>query len=250
MASASRCRRRRAWPLAPARWRPRRPPPPPDRLLVGPGAPGVRFIGTPVPCWYARCLMPSPMVNARTPADLPSRPRPARFRPCRRSRAPERPMGAGCVLEAFAESGEWGIRDLFARRTSLAARIRTFATWQLWPARSGRRAGRFRVGADLAGIGLLVAEHLDIRRVGRPHRARLGGHRRDRRDRRLRPQRRQFSAVDAVETSHPIRYLWNRSGLERPPPRLSGKGILPSCRPTSRTPSSTGCPIKFPDAPR
>ena len=135
------------------------------------------------------------------------------------------------VLEAFAESGEWGIRDL-ARATdiprSAAHRILhdMAALGLLAPA---DEPGRFRVGADLARIGLLVAEHLDIRRVGPAvPRARLGGHRRDRRHRGLRPgQRRQFSAVDAVETSHPIRYLWESlrdwSDLHL---GSSGKGIL------------------------
>jgi IclR family acetate operon transcriptional repressor len=134
------------------------------------------------------------------------------------------------VLEAFAESGEWGIRDL-ARATdiprSAAHRILhdMAALGLLAPA---DEPGRFRVGADLARIGLLVAEHLDIRRVGRPFLERASAaigetvviaiydaH------------RRQFSAVDAVETSHPIRYLWESlrdwSDLHL---GSSGKGIL------------------------
>ena len=132
------------------------------------------------------------------------------------------------VLEAFAESGEWGIRDL-ARATdiprSAAHRILhdMAALGLLAPA---DEPGRFRVGADLARIGLLVAEHLDIRR-DRPalHRARLGGHRRDGRHRRLRPptppvlgRRRRRN-----EPSHPLP-LGIAPGLERPPPRLVRQG--------------------------
>ena len=115
------------------------------------------------------------------------------------------------VLEAFAESGEWGIRDL-ARATdiprSAAHRILhdMAALGLLAPA---DEAGRFRVGADLARIGLLVAEHLDIRREGRPFLERASAAIGETvviavYD----PVRRQFSAVDAVETSHPIRYIW------------------------------------------
>ena len=134
------------------------------------------------------------------------------------------------VLEAFAESGEWGIRDL-ARATdiprSAAHRILhdMAALGLLAPA---DEPGRFRVGADLARIGLLVAEHLDIRREGRPFLERASAAIGETvviavYD----PVRRQFSAVDAVETSHPIRYLWESlrdwSDLHL---GSSGKGIL------------------------
>ncbi len=134
------------------------------------------------------------------------------------------------VLEAFADSGEWGIRDL-ARATdiprSAAHRILhdMAALGLLAPA---DEAGRFRVGADLARIGLLVAEHLDIRREGRPFLERASAAIGETvviavYD----PVRRQFSAVDAVETSHPIRYLWESlrdwSDLHL---GSSGKGIL------------------------
>ena len=134
------------------------------------------------------------------------------------------------VLEAFAEQGEWGIRDL-ARHSgiprSAAHRILhdMAGLGLLTPA---EEPGRFRVGPDLARIGLLVAEHLDVRRVGRPiletaseaigETVVLAMYD---------PHRRQFSAVDAVETSHPIRYLWESlrdwSDLHL---GSSGKGIL------------------------
>lgn len=145
--------------------------------------------------------------------------------------APKGPMTRWVrVLEAFAAQGEWGIRDL-ARHTG----IPRSASHRILHDMAGLRLlspadepGRFRVGPDLARIGLLVAEHLDVRRVGRPileaASAAIGetvvlalydAH------------RRQFSAVDAVETSHPIRYLWESlrdwSDLHL---GSSGKGIL------------------------
>jgi DNA-binding IclR family transcriptional regulator len=134
------------------------------------------------------------------------------------------------VLEAFAAQGEWGVRDL-ARSSgiprSAAHRILhdMAALGLLAPA---DEPGRFRVGADLARIGLLVAEHLDIRRVGRPILERAAADIGETVVLALYdPVRRQFSAVDAVETSHPIRYLWE-SLREWSDLHLgsSGKGIL------------------------
>src|SRR5206468_2206187 len=177
----------------------------------------VRFIGTRVPfCWYAHCAMRNPTGSiARAPTTLAL---PASGTtevpplPPLDGGSPSGPMARWVrVLEAFAESGEWGIRDL-ARATeiprSAAHRILhdMAALGLLAPA---DEPGRFRVGADLARIGLLVAEHLDIRRVGRPFLERASAAIGETvviavYD----PVRRQFSAVDAVETSHPIRYLW------------------------------------------
>lgn len=116
-----------------------------------------------------------------------------------------------CVLEAFARQGEWGVRDL-ARSTEIprSATHRILhemaALGLLSPA---DEPGRFRVGPDLARIGILVAEHLDIRRVGRPILERASAQIGETVVLALYdPVRRQFSAVDAVETSHPIRYIW------------------------------------------
>ena len=122
------------------------------------------------------------------------------------------------------------------------------------PARAGRR-GRVASGSgpDLARIGQLVAEHLDVRRVGRPFLERASAAIGETvviavYD----PHRRQFSAVDAVETSHPIRYIWESlrdwSDLHL---GSSGKGILaflPPRRAGRR--SSTGCRTRSPGAPR
>ncbi len=178
--------------------------------------------------------MPSPTGSiARNPSGpaIPAPTGPVPPLPPVASGSPSGPMARWVrVLEAFAESGEWGIRDL-ARATdiprSAAHRILhdMAALGLLAPA---DEPGRFRVGADLARIGLLVAEHLDIRRVGRPFIERASAAIGETvviavYD----PQRRQFSAVDAAETSHPIRYLWESlrdwSDLHL---GSSGKGIL------------------------
>ena len=196
----------------------------------------VRFIGTRVPfCCYAHCAMRNPTGSiARTstgpaiPATVDTVAAPAADR---RAAPPAARWRAGSASwRPSPTSGEWGIRDL-ARATdiprSAAHRILhdMAALGLLAPA---DEAGRFRVGADLARIGLLVAEHLDIRREGRPFLERASAAIGETvviavYD----PVRRQFSAVDAVETSHPIRYIWESlrdwSDLHL---GSSGKGIL------------------------
>ena len=153
---------------------------------------------------------------------------------------PRRPMARWLrVLEAFAVQGEWGVRDL-ARSSgiprSAAHRIlHDMAALGLLASADG--PGRFRVGADLARIGLLVAEHLDVRRVGRPILERAAADIGETVVLALYdPVRRQFSAVDAVETSHPIRYLWE-SLREWSDLHLgsSGKGILAFLAPDEQT---------------
>ncbi len=147
------------------------------------------------------------------------------------STAPTGPMARWVrVLEAFAVEGEWGVRDM-ARETGIprsAAHRILHDMAGLGLLAAANSPGRFRVGADLARIGLLVAEHLDIRRVGRPILERASAAIGETvvlavYD----PVRRQFSAVDAAETSHPIRYLWESlrdwSDLHL---GSSGKGIL------------------------
>lgn len=134
------------------------------------------------------------------------------------------------VLEAFAEQGEWGVRDL-ARSSG----IPRSATHRILHDMAGLgllsktdEPGRFRVGPDLARIGSGVAEHLEVQRVARSileETAAAIGETivlaiYD-------PHRRRFSAVDAVETNHPIRYIWESlrdwSELHL---GSSGKGIL------------------------
>lgn len=153
------------------------------------------------------------------------------YQPPPAATAPKGPMTRWVrVLEAFAEQGEWGVRDL-ARRTDIprsAAHRILHDMAGLGLLASANEPGRFRVGADLARIGLLVAEHLDVRRVGRPILERASAAIGETVVLAIYdPLRRQFSAVDAVETSHPIRYLWESlrdwSDLHL---GSSGKGIL------------------------
>jgi DNA-binding IclR family transcriptional regulator len=134
------------------------------------------------------------------------------------------------VLEAFAEQGEWGVRDL--ARSSGIPRSATHRILHdmadLGLLSTADEPGRFRVGPDLARIGSGVAEHLDVQQIARSiieDTAAIVGETivlavYD-------PERRKFSAVDAVETNHPIRYIWESlrdwSELYL---GSSGKGIL------------------------
>lgn len=134
------------------------------------------------------------------------------------------------VLEAFGERGEWGTRDL-ARHSGIprsAAHRVLHEMAALGLLSESEVPGRFRVGPDLARIGFRVAEHLDIRRVGRPTLEQASAAVGETVVLALYdPVRRQFSAVDAVETSHPIRYVWE-SLREWGDLHIgsSGKGIL------------------------
>jgi IclR family transcriptional regulator, acetate operon repressor len=134
------------------------------------------------------------------------------------------------ILEAFAAQGEWGVRDVarWAGIPRSAAHRILHEMAGLGLLASADTPGRFRVGPDLARIGVLVAEHLDVRRVGRPILERTSAMIGETVVLALYdPVRRQFSAVDAVETSHPIRYLWESlrdwSDIHL---GSSGKGIL------------------------
>ena len=154
------------------------------------------------------------------------------------------------VLEAFAEQGEWGVRDL-ARSSG----IPRSATHRILHDMAGLgllartdEPGRFRVGPDLARIGSGVAGHLEVQRVARSileQAAATVGETivlaiYD-------PQRRRFSAVDAVETNHPIRYIWESlrdwSELHL---GSSGKGILAFLPDVERNAIIEGLPDPIP----
>lgn len=134
------------------------------------------------------------------------------------------------VLEAFAAQGEWGVRDL-ARSSG----IPRSATHRILHDMAGLgllaktdEPGRFRVGPDLARIGSGVAEHLEVQRVARPILEQTAASIGETIVLAIYdPQRRKFSAVDAVETNHPIRYIWE-SLRDWSEIHLgsSGKGIL------------------------
>jgi DNA-binding IclR family transcriptional regulator len=133
------------------------------------------------------------------------------------------------VLESFAERGEWGIRDL-ARETAIprSAIHRIVTEMAALGLLTADGDGRYSIGPDLARIGILVAGRVDVRRIGRPILERVAAEIGETVVLALYdPSRRQFSAVDAVETSHPIRYIWE-SLRDWSDVHLgsSGKGIL------------------------
>ena len=142
------------------------------------------------------------------------------------------------VLEAFAEQGEWGVRDL-ARSSGIprSATHRILHDMAGLGLLSGTdEPGRFRVGPDLARIGSRIAEHLEVQRIARSILEETAASIGETIVLALYdPHRRKFSAVDAVETDHPIRYLWESlrdwSELHL---GSSGKGILAFLPPAER----------------
>ena len=134
------------------------------------------------------------------------------------------------VLEAFGTADEWGIRDLAAHtglpRSAVHRVVHEMARLGILTPAPER--GRARVGPALARLSVLLAERLDVRAVARPIMERAAGEL----DETLvlslySPARRQFTAIDAVESSRPIRYIWGPlrdwSDLHT---GSSGKGIL------------------------
>jgi DNA-binding IclR family transcriptional regulator len=134
------------------------------------------------------------------------------------------------VLEAFAERDTWGIRELAAHtglpRSAVHRMLHEMGRLGLLIEADG--PGRFRVGPSLARLSVLLAERLDVRTVARPVMEAAAAAL----DETLvlalySPVRRQFFAVDAVESTQSIRYIW---GPLRQWSELhtgsSGKGIL------------------------
>jgi len=133
------------------------------------------------------------------------------------------------VLNAFLRQDDWGVRDL-AAATSLprSAVHRILHEMQRQDLLSAVPGGHFRVGPLLTRTALILADRLDISRVARPIlddvTARTG-------ETAIlclyAPNRRQFWAVDAAESAHPIRYIWESlrdwNDLHL---GSSGKGIL------------------------
>jgi DNA-binding IclR family transcriptional regulator len=134
------------------------------------------------------------------------------------------------VLEAFAVQDEWGVRDLAAQRglpRSAVHRV-LHEMVRLGILAAAPTRGRFRVGPSLARVSLLIAERLDVRAVARPVMEAAAQELDETLVLALHdPARHRFWAVDAVESSHPIRYIWGSlrqsSDLHR---GASGKGIL------------------------
>jgi DNA-binding IclR family transcriptional regulator len=134
------------------------------------------------------------------------------------------------VLEAFAARDEWGIRDLAAHTglpRSVVHRV-VHEMLRLGMLGEAPSKGRVRVGPSLARLSVMLADRLDVRSVARPIMEQAAGEL----DETLvlalySPARRQFTAIDAVESSRPIRYIWGPlrewSDLHT---GSSGKGIL------------------------
>ena len=119
-----------------------------------------------------------------------------------------------------------------SRHTPVCPAAPRIASFTRWSARScwwlARARGQFRVGPSLARLAVLLAERLDVRGVARPVMEAVAAEIGETVILALYSStRRQFWAVDAVESAHPIRYIW---GSLRAWSELylgsSGKGIL------------------------
>lgn len=134
------------------------------------------------------------------------------------------------VLNAFVERDEWGIRELAAAidlpRSAVHRILHEMARLGLLAPGSVR--GQFRLGPELTRLAVLLADQLDVRHVARPilessmfqtgETAILALYD---------PSRGQFWAVEAAESSHPIRYIWESlRGWSDVHVGSSGKGIL------------------------
>lgn len=134
------------------------------------------------------------------------------------------------VLDAFVARDEWGVREL-AATVGLSATATHRILHEM--ARIGflvptARRGRFSVGPELSRLAVLLAERLDVRRIARPilesTAATIG-------ETVILAQysraRGQFWAVDAAESRHTIRYIWESLRMWNDLYRgASGKGIL------------------------
>jgi DNA-binding IclR family transcriptional regulator len=115
------------------------------------------------------------------------------------------------VLGAFVERDEWGVRELAGSidlpRSAVHRILHDMVRLGLL-APTGKR-GQFRPGHELARLAVLMADRLDVRRVGRPV---LEATMRETGETAIlalyAPSRRQFWAVDAAESGQTIRYIW------------------------------------------
>jgi DNA-binding IclR family transcriptional regulator len=121
------------------------------------------------------------------------------------------PMGRWVeVLQAFLRQDEWGVRDL-AAATALprSAVHRILHEMQRHDLLTSAAGGRFRVGPLLIRTAVLLSNQLDVTKVARPVLERVSASTGETAILCLyAPNRRQFWAVDAVESPNPIRYIW------------------------------------------
>jgi DNA-binding IclR family transcriptional regulator len=121
------------------------------------------------------------------------------------------PMGRWVeVINAFLRRDEWGVRDLAAEtglpRSAAHRILHEMARQDLL---SAAPDGHFRVGPLLTRTAIVLADRLDVTRVARPVLDRVTAETGETSILCLyAPNRRQFWAVDAAESAHPIRYIW------------------------------------------
>lgn len=134
------------------------------------------------------------------------------------------------VMEAFLERDAWGVRDLAAHiglpRSSIHRILHEMVRHELLIETDGR--GQFQVGPGLARLSVLLAERLDVRRVARPVMQAAAAELDETVILALySATRHQFWAVDAVESAHPISYIWGSlRAWSDVHVGSSGKGIL------------------------
>jgi DNA-binding IclR family transcriptional regulator len=153
------------------------------------------------------------------------------------------------VLNAFLRRDEWGVREL-AAETNLprSAVHRILHEMQRQDLLSAGVGGRFRVGPLLVRTALILADRLDVTRVARPVLERVAASTGETAILCLyAPNRRQFWAVDAAESAHPIRYIWESlrdwNDLHD---GSSGKGILAFLTPEEQGDILTRLPDPIP----
>ena len=154
------------------------------------------------------------------------------------------------VLEAFLDRESWGVRELAASTgmspSATHRLLHEMARHGLLAA--GTKPGQFHVGPELNRIAVLLAERLDVTRIGRPV---LAATAQDIGETVVlalySPTRRKFWAVDAAESAHAVGYIWGSlrdwSDLHL---GASGKGILAFLPEDEREAILSGLPDPIP----
>lgn len=167
------------------------------------------------------------MASRKVPAPQAASPR----RPNQRVRRDLSPLGRWLeVLNAYVLKDEWGVRELATAidlpRSAVHRILHEMRRLGLLSASDS--TGQFKVGPVLARLSIVLARRLDVTRVGRPvleevasltdETVILGLYA---------PTRHQVFAVDAVESPHPVRYIWDSvRGWRDLHAGATGKGVL------------------------
>jgi IclR family acetate operon transcriptional repressor len=134
------------------------------------------------------------------------------------------------VLTAFLRQDEWGVRELSHEtglpRSAVHRILHEMKRLELLTA--GAQAGQFQVGPVLSRIAVVLSNRLDIVRVARPVLDRTMHKTGETAILALyAASRRQVWAVDAVESDHPVRYIWDSLADWRDlHVGATGKGVL------------------------